>query len=411
MTQTVSRPPSRESRSGLRAWLESVRELMDRPLTPYYLLVGATSLLLAIGLMAVLSASSVSAYRDYGSSYYWFGRQVTWVAIGIPCAIVAARLPHRLLRALAWPAIVFSLVLIGLTRTSLGVTVNGNTNWLDLGPVQVQPAEVAKLALILWAADVFARKDRLLRNPVHVLVPVVPVFLVATVFVAVLGRDLGTGLVLLSILLGMLWVVGAPGRLFAMALTLLGVGVLVLATTDSERMSRLTSFTDPFKDFEDSGWQSAHGLLGMASGGVFGKGIGASQQKWGSLPEPHTDFIFAVLGEELGLIGTLLVLALFLAITWSGLRVATRAEDPFVRYLAAGITIWLTVQTVINIGMVLALFPVVGLPLPFVSYGGSSLVPELVAIGLLIAFARRDPAAARALRDRKRERVRAVKVS
>lgn len=411
MTQTVSRPPSRESRSGLRAWLESVRELMDRPLTPYYLLVGATSLLLAIGLMAVLSASSVSAYRDYGSSYYWFGRQVTWVAIGIPCAIVAARLPHRLLRALAWPAIVFSLVLIGLTRTSLGVTVNGNTNWLDLGPVQVQPAEVAKLALILWAADVFARKDRLLRNPVHVLVPVVPVFLVATVFVAVLGRDLGTGLVLLSILLGMLWIVGAPGRLFAMALTLLGVGVLVLATTDSERMSRLTSFTDPFKDFEDSGWQSAHGLLGMASGGVFGKGIGASQQKWGSLPEPHTDFIFAVLGEELGLIGTLLVLALFLAITWSGLRVATRAEDPFVRYLAAGITIWLTVQTVINIGMVLALFPVVGLPLPFVSYGGSSLVPELVAIGLLIAFARRDPAAARALRDRKRERVRAVKVS
>ncbi len=411
MSQTVSRPPSRESRSGLRAWLESVRELMDRPLTPYYLLVGATSLLLAIGLMAVLSASSVSAYRDYGSSYYWFGRQVTWVAIGIPCAIVAAQLPHRLLRALAWPAIVFSLVLIGLTRTSLGVTVNGNTNWLDLGPVQVQPAEVAKLALILWAADVFARKNRLLRQPSHVLVPVVPVFLVATVFVAVLGRDLGTGLVLLSILLGMLWIVGAPGRLFALALTLLGVGVLVLATTDSERMSRLTSFTDPFKDFEDSGWQSAHGLLGMASGGWFGKGIGASQQKWGSLPEPHTDFIFAVLGEELGLIGTLLVLALFLAITWSGLRVATRADDPFVRYFAAGITIWLTVQTVINIGMVLALFPVVGLPLPYVSYGGSSLVPELVAIGLLISFARRDPAAARALRDRKRERVRAVKVS
>lgn len=411
MSQTVSRPPSRESRSGLRAWLESVRELMDRPLTPYYLLVGATSLLLAIGLMAVLSASSVSAYRDYGSSYYWFGRQVTWVAIGIPCAIVAAQLPHRLLRALAWPAIVFSLVLIGLTRTSLGVTVNGNTNWLELGPVQVQPAEVAKLALILWAADVFARKNRLLRQPSHVLVPVVPVFLVATVFVAVLGRDLGTGLVLLSILLGMLWIVGAPGRLFALALTLLGVGVLVLATTDSERMSRLTSFTDPFKDFEDSGWQSAHGLLGMASGGWFGKGIGASQQKWGSLPEPHTDFIFAVLGEELGLIGTLLVLALFLAITWSGLRVATRADDPFVRYFAAGITIWLTVQTVINIGMVLALFPVVGLPLPYVSYGGSSLVPELVAIGLLISFARRDPAAARALRDRKRERVRAVKVS
>jgi cell division protein FtsW len=140
----------------------------------------------------------------------------------------------------------------------------------------------------------------------------------------------------------------------------------------------------------------------MASGGIFGKGIGASQQKWGNLPEPHTDFIFAVLGEELGLVGTLLVLALFLAIAYAGIRIALQAKAPFVRYMAAGITVWLTVQMVINIGMVLALLPVIGLPLPLVSYGGSSLVPELVAIGLLISFARHEPAAARELRDRRR---------
>jgi cell division protein FtsW len=177
---------------------------------------------------------------------------------------------------------------------------------------------------------------------------------------------------------------------------------LTLAAASPERLSRLTSFADPFKHFDNAGWQSGHGILGMASGVIFGKGIGASQQKWGNLPEPHTDFIFAVLGEELGLVGTMLVLTLFLSIAYAGIRIALQAREPFVRYMAAGITVWLTVQMVINIGMVLALLPVIGLPLPLVSYGGSSLVPELVAIGLLISFARHEPAAARELRDRRR---------
>ena len=176
---------------------------------------------------------------------------------------------------------------------------------------------------------------------------------------------------------------------------------LCLATTNQERLERLTNFADPFKDYEGAGWQAAHGLFAMSSGGLFGKGIGASQQKWGSLPEAHTDFIFAVLGEELGLVGTLLVLRLFLTIAYAGIRVALRTDDPFVRYMAAGITIWLTAQMMINVGMVLALLPVIGIPLPLVSYGGSALLPSLVALGLLVSFARAEPGAKAALRARR----------
>ena len=404
---TSQRAPVAAAAGAIGRWRHSLRELSGHPLAPYYLLLGCTSLLLAIGLMEVLSASSVSSFKAFGNSYHWFFRQLSWMMIGIPAAVIAAKIPHGVLRKLSWPAILVSLVLIGLTRTSLGVSVNGNTNWLALGPVQIQPAELAKFALILWCADVYATKDKLLRHSKHILIPVVPVFALATGLVVLLGGDLGTGLILFAILLGMLWIVGAPLRLFGSALAAVGVIALVLATTSAERMSRLTSFTNPFDHFLGSGWQSAHGLLGMASGGFFGKGIGASQQKWGNLPAPHTDFIFAVLGEELGLVGTLLVLALFAGIAWAGIRIAVQSKDPFVRYFAAGITVWITVQRVINIGMVLALFPVVGLPLPFVSYGGSSLVPELVAIGLLVSFARAEPRAARALAHQARSRARA----
>ncbi|GGF37948.1 cell division protein FtsW [Marmoricola endophyticus] len=387
--------------AGLRATL---RERVNHPLAPYFVLIGATTLLLGIGLMEVLSASSVLSYRQSGNSYRWFERQAVWMAIGVPTAFLVSKLPVRLIRGLAWPAIGVALVLVALTQSPLGVTVNGNRNWVSFGgPLQIQPAEIAKFALILWCAHIYAMKDRYLDQTRHVLVPVIPVFLVMAGMVVGMGGDLGTGLVLGGIILGMLWVVGAPLRLFAIAASLAGSVALVLAASSPERLSRMTSFIDPFQHFDKEGYQSGHGILGLASGGIFGKGIGASQQKWGSLPEPHTDFIFAVLGEELGLVGTLLVLVLFLGIFWAGIRIASQAQEPFVRYLAAGITIWLAVQTLINIGMVLTLLPVVGIPLPLVSYGGSSLVPELVAIGLLVSFARREPAAASALARRREQ--------
>jgi cell division protein FtsW len=375
---------------------------MARPLTNYYLLLGSVVLLLTIGLLMVLSSSSVEAFKDTGDSYATVKRQLLWVVIGVPCAWFASRVSLKWVRRLAYPAFSVSLVLLLLTAF-LGVERNGNTNWLALGPLQIQPSEIAKLSLIIWAAHIYANKDRRLRNLHEIMVPVVPGMLLATSLVVV-GRDLGTALVFFAILVGMLWVVGAPVRLFVLCLSVVSVIALGLAATDPERLDRITTFVDPFKDYHGTGWQPAHGLYAMSSGGIFGQGIGASQQKWGTLPEAHTDFIFAVLGEELGLVGTLLVVGLFLAIAYATLRIGRQTKDPFVRYCSFGIVIWLLGQMMINVGMVLALLPVIGIPLPLVSYGGSSLLPTLVALGLVVGFARREPAAARALAQRRRMR-------
>ncbi len=394
--------------SAVAGWVTSTRQALDRPLTSYYLLLGASTLLLTIGLMMVLSASSVYSYETFGSSYHVVLKQLMWVALALPVAFVVSRLPVRLLRLLAWPGLIFATVLVALTQIpGFGKEVNGNTNWLALGPLTLQPSEIAKLAVILWCADLYARKEKLLGNWKHVLIPMLPVTGLIT-FLVVKGGDLGTALVLFAIILGMLWVVGAPARLFVGSLLTVGVLALYLASTSQERLERLTNFADPFKDYQGAGWQPAHGLFALSSGGWFGKGISASQQKWGSLPFPHTDFIFAVLGEELGLVGTLLVLVLFLTIAYAGIRVAVRTKDPFVRYMSAGITIWLTAQMMINIGMVLALLPVIGIPLPLVSYGGSALLPSLVALGLLISFARQAPGAEAALKAKRRRRTAGV---
>ena len=395
-----ARAAGRAPRAG--GWLSVLREALDRPLTTYYLLIGASVLLLTIGLIMVLSASSVYSFERTGDSYTIVRRQLLWVVIGVPGAWFASRLPLRWVRRLAYPAFSISLVLLLITAR-FGVEINGNTNWLALGPLQIQPSEIAKLSIIIWAAHIYANKDRRLGNLHQIMVPVVPGMLLATALVIV-GKDLGTALIFFAVLLGMLWVVGAPARFFVLCFSVVSVGVFALATADSERFERITTFVDPFKDFHDTGWQPAHGLYAMSSGGVFGEGIGASQQKWGALPEAHTDFIFAVLGEELGLVGTLLVIGLFLTIAYATLRIARQTTDPFVRYCSFGIVIWLLGQMIINVGMVLALLPVIGIPLPLVSYGGSSLLPTLVALGLVVGFARREPAAARALAQRRRTR-------
>ncbi|THV18795.1 putative lipid II flippase FtsW [Nocardioides caeni] len=383
-------------------WTAAVKDALDRPLTTYYLLLGATALLLTIGLIMVLSASSVYAYRETGDSYTVVRRQLMWVALGIPCAFIASRVPIPWVRRLTYPAFAVSLALLGATAF-MGVEINGNKNWLVLGPIQVQPSEIAKLSLVIWASHIYAVKERRLGRLNEMLVPVVPGMALATGLVVV-GRDLGTALVFFALAVAMLWIVGAPGRLFALALAGVSVLALALAATSPTRLARIATFADPFKDYHGTGWQPAHGLYAMASGGVFGEGIGASQQKWGQLPEAHTDFIFAVLGEELGLVGTLLVVGLFFVLAYAGIRVARETTQPFVRYCSFGIVTWLLVQMMINVGMVLALLPVIGIPLPLVSYGGSSLLPTLAALGLLIGFARREPAAERALKQRRRAR-------
>jgi cell division protein FtsW len=377
---------------------------MHRPLTSYYLLLATSGLLLTVGLIMVLSASSVWSYEQTGDAYLIAKRQLMWVLIGVPCAYLVSRLPERVLRGLAWPGYFLAVVLLAATQLGLGKTINGNTNWLGVGPLVIQPSEIAKLALILWAAHIYARKEQLLEDWKHCLIPVVPGILLAT-FLVLWGGDLGTALVLFAILLGLLWVVGAPIRLFMIGISAISVMALWLASANPERRQRLLNFTDPFQDFHDTGWQPAHGLYALASGGWVGQGIGASQQKWGYLPEAQTDYIFAVLGEELGLVGTLLVLTLFVTIAFAAVRVALATDQPFVRYLSFGIVVWLLGQMTINVGMVLSLLPVIGIPLPLISYGGSGLVPSLVALGLLIGFARREPEAAAALAVRRRRSV------
>ncbi|MFT3872144.1 MAG: putative lipid II flippase FtsW [Nocardioides sp.] len=384
------------------AWFSAVRDALGRPLASYYLLLGASALLLTIGLIMVLSSSSVYSYRTFDDSYAIVRKQLLWVAIGLPAAWVASRLPHRWIRRLVWPGYFVTIGLLLLTAIS-GHAVNGNQNWLILGPLAIQPSELAKLALVLWAAHIYALKDRRLGSMHEVFFPVVAGLLLATALV-VAGHDLGTGLVLFAILMAMLWVIGVPGRFFFLSMLMVGVLVTFLAATSPERLARITNFTDPFRDYYGHGWQPAHGLYALSSGGILGEGIGASRQKWADFAGAHTDFIFAVLGEELGLVGTLLVVVLFLAIAFAALRVAAHTSDAFTRYASFGIVVWLLGQMMINVGMVLTLLPVIGIPLPLVSYGGSSLVPTMMALGLLVGFARREPEAARALAARRQQR-------
>lgn len=383
---------------------EQARRAWDRPLTAYYLILGAGLLITALGLVMVYSASMIKALELDKPGTYFFRKQFLAAVIGSVLLVIASRMPVKLHRALAYPLLMGTVFLMVLVQVpGIGMSVNGNQNWLYLGgPFQLQPSEFGKLALILWSADLLARKQdkRLLTQWKHMLVPLVPVAFMLLGLI-MLGGDMGTAIILTAILFGLLWLAGAPTRLFAGVLAVAGVLAFLLIKTSPNRMSRLSCMGVSEPGPDGSCWQAVHGIYALASGGWFGSGLGASVEKWGQLPEPHTDFIFAITGEELGLAGTLSVLALFAALGYAGIRVAGRTEDPFVRYAAGGVTTWITVQAVINIGAVLGLLPIAGVPLPLFSYGGSALLPTMFAVGLLIAFAREEPAAKAALAMRR----------
>ncbi|TCC23895.1 putative lipid II flippase FtsW [Kribbella speibonae] len=403
MTSIADQPEKKQSSE--RAWIAAIKDVLDRPLTSYHIVLGATGLLLVLGLMMVLSASSVLSLRVNGNSYTIFVRQLIWVGVGLPMAYVASRMTPRHFRMLAYVALLGSMFLLVLTYIpGLGVGVNGNTNWLNLGgPLQIQPSEFAKLAMVMWCADLYARKEKLLTQWKHLLVPMVPVC--GLVIALVVGQhDLGTALVLMAVMIGMIWIVGAPTRLFVGTVVVVGSVASYFVNAESYRMERVTSFLDPFANPTTVGWQAYHSFYALSTGGWWGVGIGNSRQKWSNLPEAHTDFIFSVIGEELGLVGSLTVLALFLTLAYAGVRIATRNTEPFVRYAAAGITIWIMAQTLVNLGAVIGLLPIVGIPLPLLSYGGSALLPTLIAIGMLLSFAKAEPGAQAALKETRRPR-------
>ena len=410
--KTPGADPAAESSTGSRsARFVAFGRALDRPLTSYHLVLGVSALLLTLGLVMVLSASSVLSLRqtDGASSYSIFLRQVMWVSVGLPMMFVATRLSARNWRRLAYPALLGTLVLLLLVQVpGLGVEVKGNRNWIEFGgPFRLQPSEFAKLALVLWGADLLTRKRALLRQWRHLIVPLIPVGGILATLV-MLGRDLGTTMVLLAILLVLMWVVGTPFRLFLFAGSLVTAVLVYFIAQDAERLSRVTGFMDPFAQLQGSGFQGGHSLLALSTGGWWGVGLGASRQKWGTLPEAHTDFIFAVIGEELGLVGTLAVIALFGLLAYAGLRIASRTTDQFTRLAASAATGWLTVQALVNIGAVIGVLPITGIPLPLVSYGGSALLPTMLAIGMLLSFARNEPGAPEALAARRRNSLRHV---
>jgi len=373
--------------------------LLNHPLSTYYLIMGATMLLLGLGLVMVLSASTIESVRIYGSAYTLVQRQALFAVGGVVALVLAARTSIQFWRHTAWVflAIAFTLLILVLI---IGVEVAGQRNWIDIfGPFRLQPSEFAKLALIIWGAEVLSRKNRRTPTWSNVLIPVVPVAGLMMILVLLEG-DFGNTLMLAAILCGILFAAGVPFRLFALfgGFGLFAVWLLTLAAP--YRMERITTWLNPDADRLGFGWQVTQGQYALGTGGIWGVGLGASREKWGSLPEAHTDFIFPVIGEELGLIGTFAVLTLFALLAFAIFRLSRNSVEPFVRLAAAGVGSWIVIQAVINIGAVLGLLPVTGVPLPLVSYGGSSLVPTLIAIGMLLACARNEPGARKALRRR-----------
>ena len=366
-------------------------ETMASPLTTYYVLLGGTIALVLFGLVMVFSASSIDSISSAKPASAIFVKQLQYAIVGGVAAYVASRLSVRAWRRLAFPILLVAGALQLAVFSPLGYTVAGNTNWLKLGPVQMQPSELLKLALVLSGALILTNKQRLLGMVRHITVPfLIPVAAVAIALV-LRGKDLGTALVMVGIVGAVLFAAGVPKKFFAAA-GLAAVGmVFVLVTTSANRMGRITNWlsgtcTDP----NGPCGQSVHGLYALADGGWWGVGLGGSREKWSWLAEPHNDFIFAIIGEELGLPGTLAVLFLFGALAWACYRLVVRSTDQFVRIASAAVMIWLLLQAMINIGGVIGLLPIIGVPLPLVSAGGSSLVTVLFAIGMLLSFARTD---------------------
>lgn len=355
---------------------------------PAVLLPLTVGALVVLGLVMILSASSVSAFATYGSSFMFFNRQLLWAVVGVGAFIFCARLDyHRLSGTGYWLFVLCALLLMAVLVPGVGVVAGGSARWLGFGPLSFQPSELTKLALILFAADVFSRKDeRSLEDLSHTLLPLGPA-LGFLVILVMLQPDMGTTMVLCAIGFGMLFIAGAPMR-YLVPMALVGtVGALGAALSAPYRRARLLAFLDPWADPLYTGYHTIQSLIALGSGGWFGVGLGASRQKWLYIPSAHTDFIYAILGEEMGLLGTLTVLGMFAFLGFMGVKIARRAPDRFGMLIAAGITVWISFQAMVNIGAVSAALPVTGVPLPFVSFGGTSLVIGLASMGVLTNIA------------------------
>jgi cell division protein FtsW len=336
----------------------------------------------------VLSASSVEALRSYGGAWVFFQKQLIWVAVGTAAMVGAACWDYRRWSVLAWPLTVLSLVLLAAVHIpGVGINVSGSTRWLGYGFFSFQPSELAKFALLVFVADLLARRpDRMHESRMTLR----PVAVVAGAFggLVLLQPDMGTAMVMVLIVLVELFVAGLPLLKMAAIGVASSAGAALLAMGAGYRRNRVFAFINPWADVADTGYQVAQSLVALGTGHLAGVGLGASRAKWGFLPNAHTDFIFAIVGEELGLIGTLLVLGLFAAFAVLGIRAAMRAPDRFGMLMATGITAWVVGQALVNMGAVTGMLPVTGVPLPFLSFGGTSLVVSMASVGILLNIAR-----------------------
>ncbi|WP_033400937.1 putative lipid II flippase FtsW [Actinokineospora enzanensis] len=379
-------------RTALTAWL-------GRPLASFHLVLAVFGLLTVLGMVMVLSASSVASLNTPGSGLYTiFKKHLLYVLIGVIAFWVMLRMPLARIRGASPTAMVLGLLALVAVLTPLGKTINGTQSWFKFGPFSFQPVEVCKLALALWGAHVLVLKRAVLHRYRHLLVPVLPAALLMFALV-MLQPDLGGTVTLGVVLIALLWFAGAPLRLFgALAMGGLG-GVFLLAIGTTYRLDRVLSFLNPEDDPTNHGYQAEQAKLALADGGLFGRGLGQGPSKWNFLPNAHNDFIFAVIGDELGFLGCLLVLGLFAMLAIVGMRIATRNIDPWIRMVAATLTVWLVAQAAINISYVVGLLPVTGITLPLISSGGTSVVVTMMVFGILANCARHEPEAVSALRS------------
>jgi cell division protein FtsW len=393
---------SAESANGPRtrfgAWL-------GRPMTSFHLVVAVAALLTTLGLTMVLSASGVRSYDDDGSPWTIFARQVLWTVVGLVAFYVALRMPVALMRRLAFSGFAITVVMLVLVLIpGIGNESHGSRGWFVVAGLSAQPSELAKIAFAVWGAHLLAARRMEQASLREMLIPLVPAAVIALALI-VAQPDLGQTVSLSIILLALLWYAGLPLRVFLSSMIAAMGAAAVLAVSAGYRSDRVRSWLNPGADPQDSGYQARQAKFALANGGIFGDGLGQGTAKWNYLPNAHNDFIFAIIGEELGYVGAAGLLALFGLFAYTGMRIARRSADPFLRLLTATATMWVLGQAFINVGYVIGLLPVTGVQLPLISAGGTSTATTLLMIGLIANAARHEPDAVAALRAGREDRM------
>jgi cell division protein FtsW len=404
-TKSASEAPSADAATEARGPRTRFGAWLGRPMTSFHLIIAVTALLITLGLTMVLSASGVHSYDEDGSPWAIFSRQVLWTVVGLIAFYIALRMPVQLMRSLAFSGFALTIVLLVLVLIpGIGKEANGSRGWFVVAGFSMQPSELAKIAFAIWGAHLLAARRLERASLREMLIPLVPAAVIALALI-VAQPDLGQTVSLGIILLGLLWYAGLPLRVFASSLIAVMVSAAVLAVSEGYRSDRVQSWLNPGADTQGSGYQARQARFALANGGVFGDGLGQGTAKWNYLPNAHNDFIFAIIGEELGFVGAVGLLCLFGLFAYTGMRIARRSADPFLRLLTATATLWVMGQVFINVGYVVGLLPVTGLQLPLISAGGTSTATTLLIIGIMANAARHEPEAVAALRAGREDRV------